>query len=269
MNNLKKLTDYLAKLADGGICVAFSGGVDSSVLLKAACEVSKKVHAVTVYSDFHSPIEVAEAEKLAKEYGAVFHLLELKLPDEVMQNPTDRCYLCKKAIFAAISEYAAANGLAAVLDGTNSDDLNEYRPGLKALTELKIKSPLSELGFSKESVRGLARALQIPVAEKPSSPCLATRIPYNTQIRPETLKKIDELESYLKSLGFAVARARIHDNLVRIEVSEDKLADLLRVRKDVAANAKALGFPHVTIDLQGFRSGSFDAVASRHTRLTR
>lgn len=263
MDALKKLDGYLAKLAEGGLCVAFSGGVDSAVLLKSACEAAKRqgskdVHAVTIRSDFHSAIESAEAEKLAESYGARFKLLELELPDAVMQNPLNRCYLCKKAIFAAISGYSAEKGLKTVLDGTNADDLNEYRPGLKALTELKIKSPLAEFGFSKKLVREAAREMDIPVSEKPSSPCLATRIPYNTRIEPETLKKIEEFEAYLKSLGFDVVRARVHGGLVRIEAAEEKLADLLDVRAAVIAEAKSLGFSQVTLDLQGFRSGSWD-----------
>lgn len=256
MEAITKLNDYIAKLADGGLCVAFSGGVDSAVLLKAACkfaqcEGTKNVHAVTVHSVFHSPLEAAEAEKLAEQCGASFKLLELELPAEVMLNPPNRCYLCKKEIFTAISGYAAENGLQSILDGTNADDLNEYRPGLKALAELKIKSPLAELGIKKDIVREIAREMDIPVSEKPSSPCLATRIPYNTLIDPEILKKIDALEAYLKALGFAVVRARVHGGLVRIEAAEEKLAELLAVRNDVAAMAKSLGFAHVTLDLQG------------------
>lgn len=258
MEELKQLNDYLAKLAGGGLCVAFSGGVDSAVLLKAACGEAQNVHAVTVHSVFHSPIEAAEAEKLVKRYGASFKLLELELPGEVMQNPTNRCYLCKKAIFTAMSGYAEENGLKNVLDGTNADDLNEYRPGLKALAELKVKSPLAELGISKDTVRKIAREMGIPVSEKPSSPCLATRIPYNTLIEPEILKKIDTLEAYLKSLGFAVVRARVHGDLVRFEVAEEKLAELLSFRGDIVSKAKSLGFAHIALDLQGFRSGSWE-----------
>lgn len=258
-----QLNDYLTKLAKGGLCVAFSGGVDSAALLKAACTAAqcvgaKSVHAVTVSSVFHSPKSLLDAEKLAKEYGAVFKLLKLELPDEVIQNPADRCYICKKAVFTAIKSYADENGLETVLDGTIADDLNEYRPGLKALAELDIKSPLAELRFSKDTVRMLARETGVSVAEKPSSPCLATRIPYNTRIEPETLAKIDAFEAHLKSLGFAVVRARVHGSLVRLEIAEEKLVDLLAVRADVLAKAKELGFAHVTLDLQGFRSGSWD-----------
>lgn len=266
MKTLTKLNNYLTRLADGGLCVAFSGGVDSALLLKAACEVSENVLAVTVRSMFHAPRESAEAEQLARSFGARYHLLELDLPDTVLQNPLDRCYLCKRAVFAGIRECAAAHGIATVLDGTNADDLNEYRPGLKALAELGVKSPLAELGFSKPVVREMARALAVPVSEKPSAPCLATRLPYNTRIEPEMLAKIDAMEAYLKSLGFAVIRARVHDSgslpLVRIEAAEDKLADLILCRTNVVSKAKALGFSQVTLDLQGFRSGSWDKAAA-------
>ncbi len=258
MNNANNLKEYLTKLAAGGLCVAFSGGVDSAVLLKTACEVCDNVHAVTLYSDFHSPLEASEAEHLAKEYGANFKLINMVLPDEVMDNPTNRCYLCKNAIFTEIKKYAAENGLAYVLDGTNADDLNEYRPGLKALSELGVKSPLAELKLPKSEVRKIAAEIGITVASKPSAPCLATRIPYNTRIEPQVLAKIDEFENYIKTKGFAVVRARVHGDLIRIEVAKEKLEQLFAIRDDVAAKAKILGFLHVTIDLEGFRSGTYD-----------
>lgn len=259
MDNISKLNKYLKDLAPGGLCVAFSGGVDSAVLLKAACNACDNVHAVMLSTVFHSPREPEAARHFAEGSGSRFTLLNLNLPSEVMDNPKDRCYLCKKTIFTAIFDYSAQNGLATVLDGTNSDDLNEYRPGLRALTELGVKSPLAELGITKNQVREIAREFGLPVAEKPSSPCLATRIPYNTRIEPQVLEKIDELEAFLKSHGFAVVRARIHGDIVRIEIPPEKFADMLDIREEIVKAAKNMGFAFFTLDLSGFCSGSFDS----------
>lgn len=252
------LNQYLTKLADGGLCIAFSGGVDSAVLLKSACDISKNVHAVTLSTLFHPPREPEAAENFAVGTGACFKLLKLDLPDEVMDNPKNRCYLCKKSIFTAISDYARQHGLKYVLDGTNADDLNEYRPGLLALRELDIKSPLAELGISKTQVREIARELGLPVADKPSSPCLATRIPYDTRIDPDILAKIDELESFLNLRGLAVVRARVHGGTVRLEVPGEDFPIVLTLREDISAKTKSLGFDFVSLDLEGFRSGSYD-----------
>lgn len=260
MTHMAQLEKYIAKLASGGLCVAFSGGVDSAVVLTAARAVCENVHAVMLQTPFHPANEPELAEKTARKTGASFTIIEFdRLPDEIMQNPVDRCYLCKKAIFTEILSYARQSGLQTVLDGTNADDTKEYRPGLKALSELGIKSPLRELGLTKARVREIAAGYGLAVATKPSSPCLATRIPYNTPIEPEVLRKIDEFETYMKLRGFPVVRARIHGDLVRFEVPQAEFEGVLDYREEIIKTAKKLGFKFVTLDLEGFRSGSFDA----------
>lgn len=264
MKNLAFLKEYLTKLVSGGLCVAFSGGVDSALLLKAACEVCDNVHAVTLHTPLHSPAETKLAENFALDMGANFKLIELeKLPDEIMDNPPDRCYLCKKEIFTRICAYAEQNGVSAVLDGTNADDLTEYRPGLRALSELGVKSPLAELKITKAQARSMARELGLAFAEKPSSPCLATRIPYNVRIEPALLEKIDALESYIKTFGIGTVRARICGDTARLEVLPRDFSVIIDARDKITEKAKLLGFSRLTLDLEGFRSGSFDKVKEK------
>lgn len=259
LQNLVRLKAYLSELAPGGICVAFSGGVDSAVILAAAVSPGTRVHAVTMHTPLHSLKEPEAAEKLATGLGAVHKTITLEtLGRWLANNPPDRCYICKKWIFAAIKEYAAENGLDYVLDGTNADDLNEYRPGLKALGELGVKSPLAELGITKDGVRRMAKALGLVVADKPSSPCLATRFPYNTPLEPAMLEKADEMEAFIRKLGAQVVRARVHGDIVRLEVSPERFGDIIAHRDDIVSKVKELGFNYVALDLEGFRSGSMD-----------
>jgi uncharacterized protein len=259
--NVAKLEQFLAPLAPGGLCVAFSGGVDSAVILAAACKVAGagKVHAVTMQTPFHSPREPEAAAALAGEMGAIHRTITLdELDPALLQNPVDRCYRCKGWVFTTIQTYAAEHGLATVLDGTNADDLGEYRPGLRALKELGVISPLAQLGISKAAVREMAAAQGISVAKKPSAPCLATRFPYNTPIRVESLRIIDELENYLKSLGPQTLRVRVYGDTLRLEVLPEDFPLLLEKRVEIAAKARAAGFLYTTLDLEGFRSGSMD-----------
>jgi uncharacterized protein len=241
--------------------VAFSGGVDSAVLLAAACKAAGvgKVHAVTMQTPFHSPREPEAAAALAGEMGAIHRVITLEeLDPALLQNPVDRCYRCKGWVFTTIQAYAAEHGLAAVLDGTNADDLGEYRPGLRALKELGIVSPLARLGISKAAVREMAAAQGISVAKKPSAPCLATRFPYDTPLQVEKLRVVDGLESYLKSLGPQTLRVRVYGDTLRLEVLPEDFSILLEKRVEIAAKAREAGFLYTTLDLEGFRSGSMD-----------
>lgn len=281
----RRLREKMAEYASAGIVVAFSGGVDSALLLKAACMAAEnnKVYAVTVQTKLHPAGDLARAEKVAAEFGAVHRVLEL---DELAEtgmatNPVNRCYLCKRGIFQKIKGLAAELGAACILEGTNADDLKQYRPGIQALKELQILSPLAEGGFTKAEVRELAEYLGISVSNRPSAPCLATRLPYGMKISYELLEKIDEGEQFLRALGFYNVRLRVHDLsnevncerknaypqadpvrdrklLARIEVDRGDLPKLPEHREEVTEKIKNLGFRTVTVDLEGFRSGSMD-----------
>lgn len=259
----EKFRENLNKLVKGGLCVAFSGGVDSTVLLQFAKEAAdaggEPLWAVLFSTRLHPPADRVEAEKLAQEIGAPLAIIEvdeLSNP-EIMQNPIDRCYHCKKLLFSMLKEFAAKSGAAHIADGTNYDDLSQYRPGLKALKELGIASPLAECGLTKLEIRALAEEKGLAVKDKPSSPCLATRLPYNTLITTGALDKIEAGEQLLKDCGFLENRLRVHGDTARIEIPKAQFADFLE-QGAIAMKLKALGFHYVTLDLEGFRSGSMD-----------
>lgn len=259
----EKMRQYTAESA----AVAFSGGVDSALLLKLACMAAgtdKKVYAVTVQTKLHPSGDLEAAKRSAAEAGAIHKVLQIDELAEcgIENNPLDRCYLCKREIFRRIKSLVAELGAGYILEGTNADDLHQYRPGIKALRELQIISPLCECGLTKAEIRELAGYLRIPAANRPSSPCLATRLPYGTKISYELLARIDEGERYLHELGFYNVRLRVHELtfewLARIEVDREDLPKLLDHRIEVVEKIKKLGFERVTLDLEGFRSGSMD-----------
>ncbi len=258
---LNRLMDDLTKQ---DIMLAFSGGADSSVLLKAACEQAKKhdtnVYAVTIHTLLHPMKDLELAKRLAKDCGAVHKLLFIDELEEagIADNPKNRCYLCKKYMFTRILEEAQKWNIEYVIEGTNADDTREYRPGIKALQELGILSPFLRNGFSKEEVRRLGRVYKMAVADKPSTPCLATRFPYQTRLSYENMRKVETIEDYIKQMGFYNVRARIHDNLVRIEVDEKDIPALMEKRRELVSMIKQMGYVYLTVDLEGFRSGSLD-----------
>lgn len=260
MNKLNELKGFIDRIADDGLCIAFSGGVDSSLILKIATETGKRVHAVMFRTSLHPAADEPEARKLAKEIGAqitVMEIDEFSNPD-ILKNPVDRCYLCKKMLFEKLVEFAHENGYKTIADGTNADDHNEYRPGIKALGELGVVSPLAELGITKNEVRHFAKELGIRVHNKPSAPCMATRFPYNTEITRESLEKVELAEDYLKQCGLEVCRLRVHEDIARIEVKEENFEKVLINRKNIASELKKIGFTYITLDIEGFRSGSMD-----------
>jgi len=260
----ENLRRRIAKKVEEGACVAFSGGVDSSLILKIAVEeaekIGKKVHAVTFETKLHPVSDVTISERVAKEMGAVHTVMEVDefQDDEIMKNPVNRCYLCKRLLFTTLREFAEKEGLKHILDGTNADDHGTYRPGIKALEELSISSPLAEYGFTKEEVRKLASELGISVSRRPSAPCLATRLPYGTQIDFTLLKRIEEGEEFIKSLGFEVMRLRVHSDIARIELPAHEFRDFISKRDEISDKLKSLGFHYITLDMEGFRSGSMD-----------
>ena len=260
----ESLRRSIAKMVEEGACVAFSGGVDSSLILQIAVEEGKKiglmVHAVTFETKLHPISDVTISQTVAKEMGAIHTVIEVdEFQDEnIMKNPVNRCYLCKRLLFSTLREFAEEHGLRHIMDGTNADDHGTYRPGIKALSELGIASPLAENDLSKEEVRSFAKELGISVSRRPSAPCLATRLPYGTDIDFKLLKRIEEGEEYIKSLGFEVMRLRVHKEIARIEIPEAEFTDFMLKSQEVISKLKSLGFHYITLDMEGFRSGSMD-----------
>lgn len=252
----------------GGVAVAFSGGIDSMLLLDVAHEVlGDRVLAVTARPNWVSTHDRQDAEAFCRERGIAHAWIEVAADDieGFAANPPDRCYRCKKVLFSAIGALAESRGLATVVDGSNVDDAGSYRPGIRALAELGIRSPLREAGFTKCDVRAWARQRGIAAWNKPSAACLATRIAYGERITDEKLGRIDAAEDYLRGLGFGQLRVRVHGRdgkVARIEVPAEEVARVAQdgLRQEIVAGLKRLGFVYVALDLDGFCSGSGDAL---------
>ncbi|MBP7748391.1 MAG: ATP-dependent sacrificial sulfur transferase LarE [Phycisphaerae bacterium] len=255
------------------VVVAFSGGVDSAVLLKVAVRTlgSSRVLAVTGRSPSVPRAELNSVAALAAELGAAHEFLDTAefADPRYVSNPSERCYYCKTELYSRLVPLAAARGYRAVVGGTNRDDLGDFRPGLQAANEQHVLAPLAEVGITKAEVRQIGAALGILIHAKPASPCLSSRIPYGEPVTPEKLQRIDAAETYLRELGFAECRVRHHAQLARIEVPAtdlDRFADAeLRARVD--ARLRELGFQYVALDLRGFRSGSLNEVVPRQVGL--
>ncbi len=251
----------------GKVAVACSGGVDSSLLVAIAAKAlgPDNVLAVTVASVLQPADESISAQATAKLTGV--ELVELRPDvlaiDEVSSNPTDRCYHCKTAVFTLISQAAAERGIEHVLSGDNADDPDDYRPGLRAIAELGICTPLKDAGLTKTEIRELSARLDLPTASKPSSACLASRVPYGQPLTEAKLKRIDAAETYLHENGFAICRVRDHDPIARIELPADRLTDALARREEIVAALQALGWAYVTLDLRGYRTGALNELLSR------
>ena len=278
------LRKKLEQLASGHIALAFSGGVDSSLLLFMCCEAAKKtgkkVHAVTIHTRLHPVKDLETAARVAAEAGervttaagpaavaeagaasvVEHHVLCLDELEEagIRFNPVDRCYLCKKCLFQKLIGKAEALGARTVLDGTNADDLKVYRPGIRALHELGVISPLAELGITKAEVRQLAAEYGVSVSGRPSTPCMATRFPYGTELDYDRIRLVDEGETWLRDQGFYNVRLRVHGRIARIEVDPESMPALVAMREKVLQKMAGCGFDYVTLDLAGFRSGSMD-----------
>jgi uncharacterized protein len=239
--------------------VAFSGGADSSLLAYVASAIDPNAVCVTAVSETYTPDELASAEEFAREHGLT-HIrvttLELKNP-KFRSNPRDRCYHCKKAMLEELDRLATENGCKAVLYGETMSDMRDFRPGRKAMKEAGARSPLAEAGLSKDEVRKLSKAMGLKTWDRPSNACLASRIEYGMELTPELFAKVAEAESLLRKAGCAQVRVRVHGSLARIELGEGCKISQKKLAV-IAKKIKGLGFSHVALDLEGYRSGSMN-----------
>ncbi len=258
----QKLLGILREM--GGCVIGFSGGVDSTFLFAVAAGVlGERAVAVTATSETYPERELREAKELAARIGGRHRVIvseELDIPG-FAQNPTDRCYHCKKELFTKLRGIADQEGIAHVADGSNVDDRGDYRPGRRALRELGVRSPLEEAGISKEDIRELSRELDLPTWDKPSFACLSSRFPYGIQITREKLTVVGRAEEALRDLGFRTVRVRHHGDVARLELGPEEFARAVNgLREEVVRKVKEAGYAYVALDLQGYRTGAMNEV---------
>ena len=263
---LGKLREIIFR--EGSAVVAFSGGVDSTFLLRVASEIlGRGLLAVTATSPTYTESELNGARKLAKSFG-VRHMIvdsnELKIPN-FAGNPVNRCYYCKSELFSILRKIADSKGMKAVFDGSNADDESDYRPGRKAAKEIGVLSPLSEAGLSKDEIRTLSRRLGLKTWDKPSMACLASRFPYGTKITSKRLKMVEAAEAALKLMGFRTVRVRYEGDTARIELGQEEIRKAARkpTREKIAREFRKIGFVYSALDIEGYRTGSMNLALKR------
>jgi uncharacterized protein len=258
---VQKLNEDLSRLKR--VAVAFSGGVDSALLLKIAADsLGQDCIALIGTSPSFPPHEEKEAIELAQEIGVAYEVIETsEMQDPAyLENSTDRCFHCRIHSMDDLFKRAKDLGFEYLVDGANADDISDYRPGRKAAKELDLRSPLLDAGLTKKDIRQLAHILGLPVWDKPASACLASRIPYGTTITIEALKQINDAEIVLKDLGFLNVRVRHYDEIARIEIPPEEFQRAIELRHEITSSLKKCGYTYVTLDLDGFRSGSMNLV---------
>jgi uncharacterized protein len=271
-HKLEKMKDILRSMER--VAVAFSAGVDSTFLLKVAIDTlgPDNVVAVTADSDSLARAEYDEAVKLADAMGADHAVVKTREMDDpnYRANPENRCYYCKSELFTKLDDFIAERGLNGVVAGVNADDYDDWRPGIQAGREHDVRAPCAEAAMTKADIRALSAAMGLPTFDKPAMPCLASRVQYGEEITPEKLKQIERSEALLRSMGFRECRVRHHNNLARIEVPADRIAEICQpdTLARIDAALREFGYAYVTVDLRGLRSGSMNEVIAFGKRQT-
>jgi pyridinium-3,5-biscarboxylic acid mononucleotide sulfurtransferase len=267
-----KLTDLINILKNmESALLAYSGGVDSTLLLKSMQLSGIRTFAVTAVSETTPQNDILAAAEITKELGIEHRTIkteELKI-EEFISNTPDRCFFCKDELFKKLTSIALSEGYRFVLDGSNADDIMDFRPGKRAALKYSVRSPLMEAGFSKKEIRELSRHLGLSTWDKPSSACLASRIPYGHRITPIALKRVEKAEDFLRSIGLSEIRVRDHGDVVRIEVREEEIKLMLdpEKRRTISETLKSLGYHFISLDIDGYQSGSMNRVLTGHHRL--
>ncbi|UCG28192.1 MAG: ATP-dependent sacrificial sulfur transferase LarE [Bacteroidales bacterium] len=271
MTKDEKLLKLKSILKDmGHVVVAFSGGVDSTFLLKVAHDVlNDNVFAVLATSPTYPSREYSKAMEIVRQIGAKLRVIRTRELEDITfnNNPVNRCYYCKSELFQKISELAKKDGFGNMVDGSNYDDRSDYRPGMKALKEKKVRSPLMEAGLTKKEIREFSKGMNLPTWEKDELACLSSRFPYGEKITAEKLNMVDMVENLLSDLGFRNIRARHSKNTIRIEVDPGQIYKFFDrdLRNRILRSVKQIGYTYVTIDLEGYRRGSMNEVLNSNT----